>query len=116
VAGVTRAALLGTLRGMGKAKREDKQKKREDKEAALALEQENARRMRIRRIVVIAIPIVTAGAATATWFAAESEAATGAVVLLGAILWLLFGLGFLGGSIKPRDRTRAGSINYGSRR
>jgi hypothetical protein len=101
---------------MGKAKREDKQKKREDKEAVQALAEIQAKRASRRRIVIIAIPLLTAAAAAGTWFAFDNEAATGAVVLLGSLLWLLFGLGFLGGSVKPRDRTRAGSINYGSRR
>ena len=56
------------------------------------------------------------GGSLAAYFAFDSRSMAGAIALGGAMIWLLVGLGYLGGSVKPKDRGRAGSIDFGQRR
>jgi hypothetical protein len=45
----------------------------------------------------------------------ENRQLMGATLLIGGVLFLALALGTLASSVPPRDRTRAGSIDYGKR-
>jgi hypothetical protein len=66
--------------------------------------------------VVAVIPIAALGAAAGLYYGMESPSLAGAALLGGALIWLMVGLGFLGSNVRPRDRHRAGSIDFGNRR
>jgi hypothetical protein len=101
---------------MGKAKRVAKKARKNDKALQAELEAQAESRRKKRRAVIIAVPVLTAAAAAAVWFGLESESGAGAVILGGIVVWLLVGLGYLGGSVRPRDRRGAGSIDFGARK
>lgn len=100
---------------MGKAKREAKKARRENKELLEQQRVEMERLRKRRRILVAAVPVVTGAIAAGLWFGLESGPLTGAALLGGAVVWLLMGLGYLGAGVSPRDRDRAGSIDFGNR-
>lgn len=97
-----------------------KSKKKEQREAERAQRaQAQALQQRLnfrRRVIVTAIPVLTAAAAATSWFVLENKPATGAVILGGAMIWLLAGLGFIASAVPPRDRIKAGSIDFGRKR
>lgn len=99
---------------MGNSKK--KEKREADKERKRLEAEAQRLRDRRRRVIVIAIPILTAAAAATSWFYLEQPALTGAAVLAGAMAWLFVGLGFIGSDVTPRDRIRAGSIDFGRKR
>lgn len=100
-----------------KTKRERKRDKREQEAAELeAAEQVATRRRRTMRWIVIAIPLVTLAASGITWAATDDIRMAALVGLLGVGLWVPALLGSIGGAVQPRDRTRAGSIDFGNRR
>ncbi|HEY8430597.1 MAG TPA: hypothetical protein VIL20_19590 [Sandaracinaceae bacterium] len=103
--------------GKKKSKKQEKREQRERRAAELAaIERVAYRRRRIMRAVVIAIPLVTIAAAVLTYVLTD-EAQTAALVgLIGVGLWVPAVLGLVGGAVSPRDRTRAGSIDFGHRR
>jgi len=101
---------------MGKAKREAKKARKENKEIEAQERAEAERARRVRQRIIIAIPLVTLAIAAGLWFGLDSASLAGAALLGGAVIWLMAGLGFLGAGVSPRDRTRAGSIDYGKRR
>lgn len=106
---------------MGKAKREAKRARRAargtDKEQAfLEAERAQQRRLRRRRGVLVGVPLVTLLAAASLYFGLDDGRAAGVVLLLGIVVFFLFGLSSIGASVQPRDRERAGSIDFGSRR
>ncbi len=101
---------------MGKAKRAEKKARKKNKELEAELEAAEERTRTRRTVVLAAIPLVTLAAAAVCLWVYEASTLAGAVLLGGALFWLMAGLGFLGSSIRPRDRQRAGSIDFGQRR
>lgn len=101
---------------MGKAKREAKKERKKHKELDETERLENARRVKRNRIIMAVIPVVFGGAAAVSAFQLERRSLAGAILLAGAMLWLMVALGFVGGQVKPKDRGRAGSIDFGNRR
>jgi hypothetical protein len=101
---------------MGKAKRADKKERRQNREIEAEIRAAEQVRDRRRRLIVWSIPAVTVLVAVGFWFGLESPSLAGAAILGGAMIWLLVGLGFIGGAVRPRDRNRAGSIDFGNRR
>lgn len=100
-----------------KTKKEIKREKREQEAAAIeAAEQAASRYRRIIRAVVIAIPLATIAAAGVTWAVTEDVQTAALVGLIGIGLWVPAILGSVGAAVAPRDRTRAGSIDFGQRR
>ena len=101
---------------MGKAKREAKKARKKDKtiEARERADAERARKK--RRIIVLLIPVLTAAVALTFWLGLEMPSLAGATLLGGAVLWLMVELGYVGAGVPPRDRSKAGSIDYGNRR
>jgi hypothetical protein len=99
------------------AKKESKKEKREREAAAReAAERELERVARIRRAVVIALPLVTLLAVGITWAVTEDVQTAALVGLIGVGLWVPILLGAVGAAVRPRDRTRAGSIDFGQKR
>jgi len=99
-----------------KGKKSDKKARKEAERAA----REEAERLAKaaaakRKRILLAIPVLTAAAAAGAYFALENERLVGISVLIGGLLWLMVALGAVGGSIKPRDRLRSGSIDFGTR-
>ncbi|MEM9189801.1 MAG: hypothetical protein AAGF12_11530 [Myxococcota bacterium] len=100
---------------MGKAKRERKKARKANRELEEQAKAEEARRVKKHRAILAAIPTATVVVALTLYFALEEPQLAGATVLGGTMVWLMVGLGFIGGSVKPRDRNRAGSIDFGNR-
>lgn len=74
------------------------------------------RRARRRRYITVAIPLVTFAFAAAFYWGMSDTQAAGITLLLGALAFFLYGLGTLGSEVQPRERERAGSIDFGKRR
>jgi cation transport ATPase len=100
------------------AKKKKKSDKKARKEAQRRAEEEAKRlaeeaKVRRRRLL-IAVVVLTIGAALGCWFGLENERLTGIAILVGGLLFLLVALGALGAGIRPRDRDRAGAIDFGA--
>jgi len=96
---------------MGKAKRERKKEKVNKAE----LEAARKRTEGLRRIVLAGILVLTGAAAAVSYWVFDEPRLAGASLLAGALIWLMVALGFLGSAVRPRDRNRAGSIDYGNK-
>jgi len=68
------------------------------------------------RVAALTIPLVTLGGAIGVYMATDEKQLGGLIGLVGIGVWILVLLGLIGSSIKPRDRTRAGSIDFGNKR
>jgi hypothetical protein len=100
-----------------KTKKERKKSRRAEEDAQREAEIRSLeRRQRYFRIAAISFPIVTAVLAVSAYFALDDKRAAAIIVGIGVALWLPALLGSLGASIRPRDRLRAGSIDFGQRR
>ena len=102
------------------AKKTKKERKREEREQRKAEEQaflEESRQRRNRlRIAAVALPLLTLAVALGVYFPTDNSQLAALVGLIGVGLWVPILLGLVGGSVKPRDRTRAGSIDFGNKR
>lgn len=99
-----------------KKKKSDKKARREEQRR----EEEEAKRLAAeaavrRKRLLIGVVVLTAAAALVAWLVLENERLTGIAILVGGLLFLLVALGALGAGIKPRDRDRAGAIDFGNR-
>jgi cation transport ATPase len=103
------------LVGMSKANREDKKARRE-REKAEQEEDRAANELRRKRwrAVLIGIPAVAVSGSAVLHFALDESQLAGAILLAGALLWLMVGLFFLGSAIQPKQRTRASALDYGN--
>jgi hypothetical protein len=101
---------------MGKARRDDKKARKKNRELEAEARAAQERAQRRRRIIIAAVPIVALAVAAGVYFGLDEPSLAGAALLGGALVWLMVGLGFLGSSVQPRDRHRAGSIDFGNRR
>lgn len=106
---------------MGKAKREAKKARRaargtEREQAYEAQDVERAKRTNVRRAVLVAIVPLTLVVASVLYWGVENRQAAGVSILVGAMFFFLYGLGVVGGSVKPRSDGSAGSIDFGRRR
>jgi len=88
--------------------REAKEAKREAQERA-----EQRRRMQLR--VSAAVAVLTLLIAGICYWVLENRQLMGITLLIGGVLFLVVALGTLASGVQPRDRTRAGSIDYGNR-
>lgn len=101
---------------MGKKAKNNKERATRDVAVREAAARAAALRLRRMRIAMIAVPIVTLALAMSTWLAADAPRAAALIGLVGVGTWIPILLGALGAEIEPRDRTRAGSIDFGHRR
>jgi hypothetical protein len=99
-----------------KAKKESKRERRAREMADREVAERIARqRLRRWRWVAIIIPVLTVAAALVTWGVTDNTQLAALIGLLGVGLWVPALLGLIGASVAPRDRTRAGSIDFGNR-
>ncbi len=101
---------------MGKAKRKAKKDRKKNKELAEQERREAEARIKRARIINAAIPIVFLALAAGAYWGLNNPSLAGATLLGGALIWLMVGLGFIGAQVAPRDRDRAGSIDFGNSR
>jgi len=92
-----------------------KERQKAAKEARKQAEAEAKRRRQLQLRVAAAVGVLTLSIAAVSYFALENRQLTGISLLIGGVLTLLIVLGTLASGVRPRDRTRAGSIDYGNR-
>ena len=91
-------------------RRERREERRREKEEATQAQRSTAK-SRNRWLVLIAL--LSGGGALVVHQLDYSTSLSGLVLLVGVGLLLAIGLGGLGGSVQPRDRTKSGNIDYG---
>ncbi|HHH29858.1 MAG TPA: hypothetical protein ENK57_16140 [Polyangiaceae bacterium] len=103
--------------GKKKTKRQIKREQREhDAEArALATAVFEAKRRKYR-IAAILVPIVTLAISIGVYMATDDKQLAGLIGMVGVSIFVPLGLGAVGSEVTPRDRTRAGSIDFGNKR
>ena len=92
-----------------------KERQKAAKEARRQAEAEAKRRRQRQLGLAAAVGVLTLAVAAVSYFAFENRQLTGISLLIGGVLFLLVVLSTLASSVHPRDRTRAGSIDYGNR-
>ncbi|MDH3818480.1 MAG: hypothetical protein OES21_07690 [Myxococcales bacterium] len=92
-----------------------KERAKEAKEAKREAEANAQRRRRLQIRVSAAIAVLTLVVAGICYWVLDSRQLMGITLLIGGVLFLVLALGTLASGVPPRDRTRAGSINYGKR-
>jgi len=92
-----------------------KERAKEAKEAKREAEALAQRRRRLQIRVSAAIAVLTLVVAGLCYWVLDSRQLMGITLLIGGVLFLVLALGALASGVQPRDRTRAGSINYGKR-
>lgn len=99
-----------------RTKKKEKQERREQEAAARQMAaQAAAARLRKMRMLGVAVPLVTLAFALTAWLAMDSPRVAALGALVGVAVWIPVLLGSIGSEIQPRDRTRAGSIDFGNR-
>lgn len=96
-----------------KQKRKEIDERREEESAAIEVARTRRTRFRIASAVV---PIVTVAVALGVYFGTGDKQLAALIGMIGLALWVPTLLGLLGGQVPPRDRTRAGSIDFGNKR
>jgi fatty acid desaturase len=92
----------------GERAKEAKQAKRDAEASA-----QRRRQLQIRASAAVAVlTLVVAGLC---YWVFDNRQLLGITLLIGGVLFLLLALGALASGVQPRDRTRAGSIDYGKR-
>jgi fatty acid desaturase len=94
------------------ARKERAKDAKEAKREAAAIAQQR-RRLQIR--LSAAVAILTLVVAGLCYWALDNRQLMGITLLIGGVLFLVLALGTLASGVQPRDRTRAGSIDYGNR-
>ena len=92
-----------------------KERAKDAKEAKREAEANAERRRRLQIRVSAAIAVLTLVVAGLCYWVLDSRQLMGITLLIGGVLFLVLALGTLASGVQPRDRTRAGSINYGKR-
>ena len=104
---------------MGK-KKTKREKQREDRDQAAELERRAKEifeeRRRKYRIAAAVVPIVTLPAAIGIYLGTDDKQLAGLVGMVGVAIFVPLLLGAIGSEVTPRDRTRAGAIDFGSDR
>lgn len=92
-----------------------KERAKEAKQARREAEARALRRRRLQMRVAIAVGLLTLTLAGVCYWVLDNRQLMGITLLIGGVLFLLLALGTLASGVQPRDRTRAGSIDYGKR-
>jgi hypothetical protein len=104
---------------MAKKQNEQRQARKERQKAAKEAKQEAAAHARQRRQMQIrlagAVGLSTLAFAGVCYWVLDNRQLMGVTLLIGGVLFLLLVLSTLASGVQPRDRTRAGSIDYGNR-
>lgn len=104
---------------MAKKQNEQRQARKERqkaaKEARQRAEAQAKRRRQLQMRLAGAVGVLTLAIAAICYWALDNRQLMGITLLIGGVLFLLIVLGALASGVQPRDRTRAGSIDYGNR-
>jgi hypothetical protein len=104
---------------MATKQNERRQARKERQKAAKEAKQEAAVHAKQRRQLQIrlagAVGLLTLAVAGVCYWALDNRQLMGVTLLIGGVLFLLLVLSTLASGVQPRDRTRAGSIDYGNR-
>jgi hypothetical protein len=92
-----------------------KERAKEAKEAKREAEVIAQRRRRLQIRLSAAVAVLTVVVAGLCYWALDNRQLMGITLLIGGVLFLVLALGTLASGVRPRDRTRAGSIDYGNR-
>jgi Flp pilus assembly protein TadB len=93
--------------------RKERQKaaKEARQEAEAAAKRRRTQRMQLAGVV----GVLTLAVAGVCYWVLDNRQLMGVTLLIGGVLFLLLVLSTLASSVHPRDRSRAGSIDYGNR-
>jgi Flp pilus assembly protein TadB len=104
---------------MAKKQNERRQARKERQKAAKEARHEaeaNAKRRRQMQLRLAGgVGLLTLVVAGVFYWVLDNRQLMGVTLLIGGVLFLLFVLSTLASGVQPRDRTRAGSIDYGNR-
>ncbi|UCH29987.1 MAG: hypothetical protein JSV06_02885 [Myxococcales bacterium] len=104
---------------MAKKQHERRQARKERQKAAKEARQEAQalakRRRQLQLRAAGAVGLLTLALAGVCYWVLDNRQLMGATLLIGGVLFLLLVLAALASGVQPRDRTRAGSIDYGKR-
>ncbi len=92
-----------------------KERAKAAKEAKREAEEQAERRRRMQLKLSGVVALLTLAIAGLAYWVLDNRQLMGATLLIGGVLFLLLALSTLASGVRPRDRTRAGSIDYGKR-
>jgi len=92
-----------------------KERQKASKEAREQAEAQAKRRRQMQLRLAYGIGVLTLAIAGVCYWALDNRQLMGITLLIGGVLFLLVVLATLASGVQPRDRTRAGSIDYGNR-
>ena len=92
-----------------------KERQRAAKEARQEAQAHAKRRRQLQLRLAGLVGVVTLAVAGVCYWVLENRQLMGVSLLVGGVLFLLLVLGTLASGVQPRDRSRAGSIDYGNR-
>jgi uncharacterized membrane protein len=92
-----------------------KERAKDAKEAKREAEANAQRRRQLQIRMSAAVAVLTLVVAGVCYWGFDNRQLMGITLLIGGVLFLVLALGTLASGVQPRDRTRAGSINYGKR-
>ncbi|MBT8451253.1 MAG: hypothetical protein KJO40_04725 [Deltaproteobacteria bacterium] len=92
-----------------------KERAKEAKEAKREAQERAQKRRRLQMRVSAAVAVLTLVIAAICYWVLDNRQLMGITLLIGGVLFLVIALGSLASGVQPRDRTRAGSIDYGNR-
>jgi len=90
-----------------------KERAKDAKEAKREAEANAQRRRQLQIRMSAAVAVLTLVVAGVCYWGFDNRQLMGITLLIGGVLFLVLALGTLASGVQPRDRTRAGSINYG---
>lgn len=92
-----------------------KERAKEAKEAKREAQERVQKRRRLQMRVSAAVALLTLAIAAICYWVLDNRQLMGITLLIGGVLFLVVALSTLASGVQPRDRTRAGSIDYGNR-
>jgi Flp pilus assembly protein TadB len=92
-----------------------KERAKEAKEAKREAQERAQKRRRLQLNMSAAVAVLTLAVAGLCYWVFDNRQLMGITLLIGGVLFLVLALGTLASGVQPRDRTRAGSIDYGNR-
>lgn len=101
-------------------KRNDQRQARKDrakeaKETKREAQERAQQRRRLQMRISAAVAGLTLAIAAVCYWVLDNRQLMGITLLIGGVLFLVLALSTLASGVQPRDRTRAGSIDYGNR-
>ncbi|MBT8468813.1 MAG: hypothetical protein KJN97_08690 [Deltaproteobacteria bacterium] len=92
-----------------------KERAKQSKEAKREAQERAEQRRRMQMRISAAVAFLTLAIAAICYWVLDNRQLMGITLLIGGVLFLVLALGTLASGVQPRDRTRAGSIDYGNR-